>query len=51
MAKIRYFLLLLIPSTGQHILPKKLQTYMEPDSPIYDLFPKPVKNVLNGKKK
>lgn len=45
------FLLLLLPSTGKYILPKKLQYFMEIESPIYDLFPLPCSECIIWKNK
>ena len=45
------YTLLLMPSTGKEILPKRLQHFLNEDSPIKDLFPEPCQECIAWKEK
>lgn len=45
------YTLLLLPSTGKHLLPERLQHLMDKDSPIKDLFPDPCPECIEWKAK
>jgi hypothetical protein len=45
------YTLLLMPSTGKHLLPERLQPLMNDDSPIKDLFPDPCSKCIEWKNK
>ena len=45
------YLLLVMPITGKTLIPTRLQKYMEPTSPIIDLFPKPCPICIGFKEK
>ena len=47
----RVYLLLLMPSVGQNLLPTELQHYMNDNSPIKDLFPDPCPVCIEWKEK
>lgn len=44
------YLLSLMPITGKNLIPQRLQKYMDENSPIFDIFPKPCEECINFKR-
>ena len=44
------YLLSLMPITGKNLIPLRLQKYMDENSPIFDIFPKPCEICINFKR-